>query len=414
MRTRQTSPDTSKGEKHFQPQFLPDGRHFLYLKKTVDSKTSGIYLASLDSPQTEFIMNATSKAMFSAPSDLFFLRDGVLFAQELQFNPPRLLGEPVRIADQISASAISGSAAFGVSNNRVVAYRSGSAFQNARLPWIDRDGKELALVGEPAVYTQIALAPDEKHAALERRNPTNGSYDIWLADLTRNSSTRLTFAESSERNPVWTPDSKSVIFSSDRLGLQALYMKGIETTSDAALVLKGNEPYRAMDVTQDNILLVRSDGLSLFTFPLHGAQQPVSWLHSAFPKFDAHLSPSGRWVAYTSTDSGRNEVYVVSFPNADRKRQISTTGGVQPMWNGDGTELFYLGPGGEMTAVKVKEDANGLNLGIPKVLFRIKVQTAAGLPQYVVNHSGTQFLVIENVRDEQFNPIDVVVNWPGR
>ena len=84
------------------------------------------------------------------------------------------------------------------------------------------------------------------------------------------------------------------------------------------------------------------------------------------------------------------------------------------MWNGDGTELFYLGPGGEMTAVKVKEDANGLNLGIPKVLFRIKVQTAAGLPQYVVNHSGTQFLVIENVRDEQFNPIDVVVNWPGR
>jgi serine/threonine protein kinase len=411
--TRLTSPDTLKGEKHFQPQFLPDGQRFLYLKRTADSKTSGLYLGSLNSPKSEFVMNTTSKAMFSAPSDLFFLRDGVLLAQEVQFNPPKLIGDPVRIADQISASAISGSAAFGVSNNRVVGYRSGSAFQNARLPWLDRDGKELAVVGEPAVYTQIALAPDEKHAALERRNPTTGSYDIWLADLTRNSSTRLTFEESSERNPIWMPDSRSIVYSSDRLGLQALYLQGIETTGAAELVLKGNEPYRAMDVTASNVLLVRTDGQSFFTFPLRGGQQPTSWLQSSFAKFDARLSPNGRWVAYTATDSGRNDVYVVSFPKADRKKQISTSGGVQPVWNGDGTELFYLDLAGQMTAVKVREEANGLILGIPKVLFRFR-SSSPGLPQYVVNRQGTQFLVIENVRDEQFTPIEVIVNWSGR
>src|SRR5262249_5283156 len=158
---------------------------------------------------------------------------------------------------------------------------------------------------------------------------------------------------------------------------------------------------RAMDVTRDNTLLVRTDGLSFFTFPLRGGQPPVSWLRTTFVKFDGRLSPNGRWVALTSGDSGRNEIYVVSFPKADRKKPISTNGGVQPLWNGDGNELFYLDLQAQLTAVKVTEEADGINVGIPKVLFRVKTQPVTGLPQYAVNRQGTRFLVIENVRDEQ-------------
>jgi Tol biopolymer transport system component len=410
-RTRITSPNRAIGERHYQPQFLPDGRHFVFLMRTNQPDTTGTYLASLDSREQTFLTQASGKAMISS-SQIFFVRDGTLFRQELNMTPPRLVGERVRIADHVSSSGISGSAAFSVSPNGVLAYRSGSSFQNAKLQWFDRAGKQLNVTSEPAVYTQIALSPDEKYIAVERRDPDSGLYDIWLVDPIKNTNTRLTSDDSSQRNPVWLPDSQHLIFSSDKSGWELLKMR-IGSTAKPELVLKQNERYRPLDVTANNTLVLRDEGRAFFTLVPGKAREPEIFFQTRFMKSGGRLSPDGKWLAFTSGDSARAEVYVMSFPGADQRLQISTNGGVQPLWNGDGTELFYLDPAGHVMSVTIQEKS-GLVAAVPKVLFSIGLAPTSGLYQYAVNGKGTRFLAIPPAAQEQPTPIDVIVGWAAR
>jgi serine/threonine protein kinase len=407
-RTRITSPNRATGERHYQPQFLPDGRHFLFLVRTNEPGTTGTYIGSLDSNERRFLTTASSKAMFSSPSQIFFVRDGTLFRQAFDIDPPRLSGEAVRIADHVSSSAISGSAAFSVSPTGVLAYRSGSSFQNATLQWFDRRGKQLEVTAEPAVYTQVALSPDEKYIAVERRDPDSGLYDIWLADPIKHTNTRLTSGDSSQRNPFWLRDSRHLIYSSDKSGFELLKMN-VGSIANPELILKRNEVYRPVDVTPNNTLLLRDDGRSFFTLA-PGSQEPEVLFTTGFLKSGGRLSPDGRWLAFSSAESSRLEVYVISFPKPDYRQQVSTNGGIQPLWNDSGTELFYLDPAGHMMSVSVDQN-QGFVAGIPKLLFDTGVAPTAGLSQYAVNGKGTKFLTIPPVPQEQPTPIDVIVSW---
>jgi len=409
IRTRVTSPDRSTREQHLQPQFLPDGRQFLFLVKTNQPSTTGIYLGSLDSAQRRFLTNASGKAIFSAPSDLFFVRDGTLYSQRFLMDPPQVTGEAVRIAQHVSASAISGSAAFGASNG-VLAYRSGSVFQNSELQWFDRQGNKLGSTAEPAPYTQVLLSPDEKYIAIERRDPDLGSYDIWLADPIKNTNMRLTFEDSSERHPVWFPDSQHLLFSSDKSGWSLLRL-GIDSTADAEVVLKSDVPYRPMDITSNDTLLLRDLGQSFFTLGSGGARKPEIFLQSPYTKSGGRLSPNGKWLVFNSTDSGRDEIYIVTFPKSGRRQQISTNGGVQPMWSSSGNEIFYLDLQGRIMAVPFDENQT-ITTGIPKLLFDMGIAPIAGLNQYTVNGRGTRFLAIRPAASQRnADPIDVIVNW---
>ncbi len=412
-RNQLTFPDTDKGERHFQPQFLPDEEHFLFLKKTDSRETSGIYLGHLGSQQAKLIVNASSKAMFSEPSHLFFVRDGTLFAQEVQIEKLKTIGEPIRVATHVSASAIMGSSAFSVSQNGVIAYRSGSSSQNGNVQWFSRRGEALDKIGDPAIYTQVAISPDEKHIAIEQRDGDTGAYDIWLGDPMRNTTTRLTLEPSSERNPVWLPDSRHLIFSSDRVGVWALFEMDILSANKAELVLKGTETYRATDVTRDNVLLFRNETGTFYTLALGTRQSPQTFLQTIFIKGGGRLSPDGKWLAYSSDESGQHEVYLIAFPKGDLRRKISINGGVQPIWNAKGTELFYLDFQGRVMSVAIR---NGpVESGIPVPLFKTDTIPVYGLSQYTVNGSGTKFLTIAPVTDIEPTPIDVVVNWnPAR
>jgi eukaryotic-like serine/threonine-protein kinase len=176
------------------------------------------------------------------------------------------------------------------------------------------------------------------------------------------------------------------------------------------LILKRNETYRPMDVTANNTLLLRDDGRSFFTLALGKAQRPEVFFSTRFLKSDGRLSPDGRWLAFSSADSGRPDVYVISFPEPDHRQPISTNGGVQPLWNDSGTELFYLDPAGRVMSVSI-DDRQGLVASIPKPLFPTGVAPTTGLYQYAVNGKGTKFLAIPPVAQEQATPIDVIVNW---
>jgi len=312
------------------------------------------------------------------------------------------------MAEHVSVSGIAGSAAFGVSNG-VLAYRSGSVFQNSELQWFDRQGNKLRTTAEPAIYTQVVLSPDEKHLALERRDPDSGFYDIWLADLTKNTNMRLTFDDSSERHPVWFPDSQHLLFSSDKSGWSLLRV-GIDSTADAEVVLQSDAPYRPMDITANDTLLLRDLGQSFFMLRPGRELKPEMFLQSSYTKAGGRLSPNGKWLIFNSSDSGRDEIYIVPFPKSDRKQMISTNGGVQPMWNSTGTEIFYLDLQGRVMAVRVDEKQT-ITTGIPRLLFETGIAPTIGLNQYAVNGKGTRFLAIRPLSQREGNPIDVIVNW---
>ena len=407
--SRATSPDPSHAERHYQPQFLPDGEHYLFLVRTNEPQKSGIYIGSLNSRARVFLTQSSSKAIFSAPSQLFFVRNGTLLRQGFEMDTPRLVGDPVRIAEHVSVSAISGSAAFSVSPNGVLAYRSGSDFQNGTLQWFDRNGKQAETTSEPAVYTQATLSPDEKYIAAERRDPDSGSYDIWVLNLARNMSTRLTSDIASDRDPVWLPDSRHVVFSSDESG-RSLFETDIDSVGKVEPLLNTGEAYRPLAVTRDNVLLLRDYHGAFFTLPLRGERKLDTVLKNRFQKADAAVSPQGNLLAYTSDDSGRNEIYLAPFPKADSRKKISEDGGIQPIWNASGTELFYLDAQGRIMAVSVQFQ-HELTVGFPKLLFSTGMTPSAGLSQYAVNGKGTRFLAIVPVRAKASSPIDVIVNW---
>jgi Tol biopolymer transport system component len=254
----------------------------------------------------------------------------------------------------------------------------------------------------------VALSPDEKYIAIERRDPDSGSYDVWLADPIKNTNTRLTFEDSSERSPVWLPDGQHLVFSSDRSGFELMRV-AIDSTAKPEVLFKSDVIYRPMDFTSKNILLLRDDGRSFFTLTPGGS--PEVFLQTAYVKSGGRLSPNGKWLAFSSSDSGRDEVYVTPFPMADRRQQISTGGGVQPMWNSTGSEMFYLDPQGRVMAVSVDEQV--VTTRIPRILFDTKIVPGSGLNQYAVNGKGSRFLIIRPVSEEQVSPIDVIVNWSG-
>jgi serine/threonine protein kinase len=407
---RITFPDKANGERHYQPQFLPGGRQYLFLIRTSDPGTTGLYVGELGADKRVFLTNASSKGMFSTPSNIFFVRNGTLFRQPFQLNPPSLTGSPVRIVDHVSASAIAGSAAFSVSTNGVLAYRAGSRFQNATLQWFDRRGRETGTTGEPAGYTQVEMSPDGKLIGLEKRDADSGSYDIWLADAVKNTIRRLTVDEANQRHPVWSRDSQSLIYSSDKAGWSLLRV-GIHSTSDPEVLLKSEESYSPMDVTSDNILLVRDGGRSFFMLSLGRERPPRTFMQTSFLKQGGRFSPDGQWLAFNSDDSGRNEIYVVPFPKADRRRQVSFDGGVQAVWNPRGAEIFFLDMKGRLMVANI-DVTNELEAGSPQILFNTDITPTAGLNQYAVSEDGMRFLVIRPVKEQQPPPIDVIVNWP--
>ena len=223
---------------------------------------------------------------------------------------------------------------------------------------------------------------------------------------------RITFDDSSERNPVWEPDSQHLIFSSDKGGWSLLRV-GIDSTTGPEVILKGTETYRPMDVTADNVILLREAGRSFLRLS-PGAHQPEVFLQTIYMKSGGRLSPNNKWLAFNAGDSGRDEVYVTPFPKADRRQQISTNGGVQALWNSSGDELYFLDPQGRVMAVTIDEKNPTTIGGSPRLLFSSGINPSAGLSQYAVSGDGSRFLTIVPVAQQEASPIDVIVNWAPR
>jgi hypothetical protein len=377
-----------------------------------------VYVGSLDSEEPRLLLEGGANAMY-AQGHLIFLRQNTLMAQPFDVAALKLTGEAVPIAEQVQVGRQVGSrGAFSVSETGVLAYQVGSAEDRSQLFWLDRVGRAIGPVGEPAEYGNIWLSPDAKHVMASVLDPVRRSRDIWRVDVESGVRTRLTFGPGDEESPIWSPDGSRVVFCARPKGSYDLYQKASSGVGADELLLQDEFDKSPTGWSPDGrfILYFRpavstAEEADLWVLPLFGDRQPHPFLQTPFNEAQGRFSPDGRWVAYVSHEAGGPEVYVAPFPIATGKWRISTAGGSWPQWRRDGKEIFYVQPENKLMAAAVDGRASVFEVGAVRLLFETRWKSY-GNP-CVASGDGQRFLVNMLLEETTSVPITLVVNWPA-
>jgi Tol biopolymer transport system component len=418
----------ASGSEHVFPEFLPDGQHFFYVVARGDESARGVYLASLADPAGRRVLADVSSVAYVPPSDgnslghVLFLRQNTLMAQPFNLTALQPVGDVFPLAEQASMSNSSPQMAVSSAANGALAYlvngESGSA--NLQLSWRDRSGKALTTETVSSSIADVALSPDGKTVAIER-DAQSAEPVIWLHEAVRESESR--FSEASAA-PVWSPDGSHLVFAALRgKAVSDLYVKNPGSTQEE-LVLQTANGKNPSDWSPDGRYLVYTEtdpktrgDIWLLPDPLKktAERKPVPFLRTPFDESYGQVSPDGRWTAYTSNESGQNELYVRPFPSGDGRWQVSSKGGVEPHWRRDGQELFYLEgliPRYRLMAVPVTAGLRPV-FGLPKSLFDVHASTRISISNafiYSPSADGQRFLV-GAIPAEVQTTLDILVNW---
>jgi eukaryotic-like serine/threonine-protein kinase len=404
---------------HRFPDFLPDGRRFIFfVRGSPDAK--GIYLSSIDGSEMKRLVPSDSAGVVLPSGHLLFVRAGTLLVQPFELSNLSVSGDPKAVAEGVFYNIGLDLAAMTASNTGLLAYRLEGAAARRQLVWFDRLGREIERVGAADLSMwSPTIAPDRHSLALYRI--VSGNADIWLFDTARDTLRRLTTALSAEAGPLWTPDGKAIVFGSNRKGVVDLYRKEVGGSETEQVLLQSSGGKSALDWSPDGQYLLYSEntsatGTDLWIMPNAEPRRPFAFATGPLNQVRGEFAPDGNWIAYDSNESGRFEIYIQSFPQPGEKHQVSTSGGAQPRWSRNGHELFYIAPDGGLMAAAIawvdKDHAPTV-----RSLQRLFAKQMAGGPvpgpetsQYVVSDDGQRFL-INTVLEESGSPITVVLNW---
>jgi len=416
--------------------FLPDGRHFVYYRGSRAVENRAVYVGSLDAKpeqQSSIPLAVTGTSGLYVPSPdpargyFLFRREGALLAQPFDNRRLQLAGEAVLLSRDITNA---GASPFSASETGVLTYITASPSALSQLTWLDRDGRKHATVGEPGQHYGIALSRDGTRAAVGRPDGStgNGNIDVWIYEFASSTQERLTSDPARDALPVWSPDGSRIAFSSNRALGYDLYEKASNGVGNEDVLFKSNDAKRPYDWSPDGQFLLYGVGgalasghYDLWYLPLAGDDsKPKPYLQTTLGQ--AQFSPDGRFVAYTSDETGKSEVYVRPFPRAsDGKWVVSTNGGTQPRWRRDGRELFYISADSKMMAAGVTTSPEFKKAGDTKALFtapvpggQINIRSFINAFRYDVTPDGQTFLVDAVATGEAAIrplPITVVLNW---
>jgi Tol biopolymer transport system component len=407
---------------HRWPVFLPDGKHFLYwagnFSNASDDKISGIYLGSLDDKQQKLVLLCHSSFGYDS-GHLYYAGDQKQLVG-VNFDPAsgRISGNSTPIAGTVGFQPSTYWTALTVSANGTVIYNTGVGAALSVLTWVDRAGKELGRIGEPAIIANPTLSPDGKRVAVDIADLKASNVDIWLQNTNGSDNTRFTFDPTEETSAIWSRDGSMVTYRSVTSNSAEILVKratGLE--KEKALV---NQPGVTDDFlpnswSADGQQLLFTDQSTSRTYLAivslaGGAKVPL--LNGKANETNGQISPDGKWVAYASDDSGAWEIYVSSFPGAAGKWQVSRGGGTEPRWRGDGKEILYIGPTGMLMVVSVTSEST-FATGQPAPLFQIHGRAPISSTDaftFDVTKDGKRFLVNRYVKPEHVPPLTILLN----
>ncbi len=379
--TQITEFDEAAGEgTHRWPQILPDGRHVLFTAHTGSGTYDGatIKAVDLDSGEQTVIYRGGYYGRYAESGHLLFVNDGTLFAAPFDVGSLEIIGSAVPVAEQVADDPGSGGAQYDVSSNGVLVHRRGSSGPGTYpAVWLSRDNETSTLLPESRTYVEARVSPDGSRLNMTELNADN--WDIWVYDLLRGTRTRLTFSDGIEGPAVWSPDSTELIYSSDADGGDNLYRKAADGSGEAVRLTNEEGSLFISDWSRDGrwVLATRigtpdeergfAGGADIAYLDLEGDSPVAPYLATQFAELEASFSPDGRWVAYQSNESGRNEVYVRPFPPSGGRWQVSDEGGSYPRWAKDGSELYYRTDDG-ILMVAVDTSADSFSASRPRLI----------------------------------------------
>ena len=395
-------------EAHRSASFLPDGRHIVFMADARRTEDHRIKVADLDSGEVQDLIGAVSNVAFAQPGFILFVRAGSLLAQPFDPKRLRLAGEPVVVGESLTESgATNHHFEFSVSESGVLAYRS--ADPRSQLTWVDRTGRQIGRIGEPVRRGFVELSAAGNQVAYEQIDADGRNADLWLLDVSRATTSRFTFDPGSDYAPIWSPDGSRIVFGATRKGFEDLYVQSSSAGAQESLLLKSGDDKVPTSWSPDGRFILfeswTSRGIDLDVLSLEGSPKADPFIHTQFDETRAVFSPDGKQVAYVSDESGREEIYVTSFPGHTGRRQVSTAGGTRPRWRADGRELFFGARGGKLMVVEALPNGD---FGDPKELFQLR-----GARDYAVAADGQRFLVDVSLEDPSSAPATVVLNWTG-
>jgi Tol biopolymer transport system component/predicted Ser/Thr protein kinase len=439
-----TTLQQGKQSTHRWPHFLPDGRRFLYLSashqdEVPDGENTGVFLASLDGKENRPLLRSRFDAVY-ASGYLLFVRDKRLMAQPFDVKRGRLTGDPLPTTEQVLCDPSTWKAVFSASENGLLAYQDAASRTGSELVWYDGSGAVLGSLGPPSAYVGLRLSPNGQRLAIESaEGPVD---DIWIHDIARGARSRLALGRALSTNPAWSPDGSRIVFAARRSSTDPYEIH--EQVSHGAeaerLLLKAATSARPTDWSPDGRFILYNQDESptpastsglprmhIWVLPLFGDKKPFPFIHTKFTEWDGQFSPDGRWIAYCSNESDREEVYIAAFsgsPPASQpgsvhpaaKWQVSVSGGTRPKWSRDGRRLYYLA-GTKLTAAEISVKGNTIETGALKRLFTVPMafpfsSSAAQTRgwRYDIADNGARF-VANVMRVEDAPPITLVTNW---
>jgi len=424
--------DSSHNEtSHRWPYALPDGQHFLYLAANFtggQAEAASVYVASVDSKENKLLFHARSNVAYTS-GYLLFVNQGTLMARPFDEKRLELKGEAFPVAEHVLYNQLVWRGVFSASTNGVLAYMGGATGNPGQLLWFDRSGRQLEVASEAGDFCFHQISPDGRKVAVQTLDSSTANYQIAAYDLSRGINLRLTFGPWRNQFPVWSSDSQHMAFGSNRMGLNnMLFQKKSDGTGGEELLAEsGNSKFPTSWSADGRFIAFNStsEGKSnseLWILPLFGDRKPFVFLQTNSDVAEGRFCPRGGWIAYSSDESGRSEVYVTSFPDHQGKWQVSQSGGSMPRWRRDGKELFYLSPNSQLMAAAVNWRESTFEIAAVHPLFHLRLAPGppiydlgptAGQIGYDVSPDGQRILV-NSPAESDVTPITVILNWPAK
>ena len=406
-----TTLDAAGGEQtHSSPQFLPDGKHFLYKATNIDWRKGAIYVGSLDRNERAMRLLEASRALYVEPGYLIYSIENALYARRFDAERLELVGQPVQLADDVFYRDTMDTSAFDAAGQTLI-YRAVAKEQPLPLLWVDRDGTTTTAMAPPVAPGDFRLSPDARRILYDEGTPP----DVWMLDLERGARMRVTSNPQAEQGAVWSPDGGSIAFVTHGEGGRAIYEKRADGARPERLLLAaGAHHVRVTDWSADGRFIIFEQdacigcGFDVWVLPTSEGAEPYPYAETQFDEHSGTLSPDGRWIAYVTLESGLCEVVVQAFADpAAGKWQISAGGGFAPRWSPDGRELYYFDGVGSIVRVGVATEPD-FHAGKP-----VRVSDAWGAHSWDLARDGQRLLRTSSAAERAAPtlPITVILNW---